>query len=334
VTRPMVRRAEADGLERLVLENAALQVTVLPALGGHVSELIDRAADRDVLWHNPRTAPRPAPYGAHFDDWWSGGWDEIFPSGDRGTLHDEPLPYMGELWCVPWTAEVSASGNEASISAVGYGTIAPARFERRLTLRADEPVLRVQYRIENLDVRPLPYTWGIHPAFAVTPAHRIDHPGREMLVGSASDPSLGVAGTRYRWPDLPDESLSSGIRDARRVRPRDDAVFGGHWVSDLPQGWLALTDASTRRGIALAFDRDIFPTAWLWLVYGGWRGHHHVALEPWTSRPMQLDEAEVAGQARILGPGEALETEVAFAVFTGLPGVTMVERDGDAFTVR
>ena len=179
MTRPKVRRAVAGGLERLVLENAALQVTVLPALGGHVSELIDRAAVRDVLWHNPRTAPRPAPYGAHFDDWWSGGWDEIFPSGDRGTLHDELLPYMGELWCVPWTAEVSASGDEASISAVGYGTIAPARFERRLTLRGDEPVLRVQYRIENLDVRPLPYTWGIHPAFAVTPcpSHRPSGPG-------------------------------------------------------------------------------------------------------------------------------------------------------------
>ena len=104
--------------------------------------------------------------------------------------------------------------------------------------------------------------------------------------------------------------------------------------SDLPQGWLALTDTSTRRGVALAFDRDIFPTAWLWQVYGGWRGHHHVALEPWTSRPMQLDEAEAAGQARVLRPGEALETEVDVVIFAGLDGVTSVERDGDGFKIR
>ena len=336
MTRPSVRRSETSGLDSLVLENGALRVTVLPALGGHVAELTDRVADRDLLWHNPRTSPRPAPYGAHFDDWWSGGWDEIFPSGDRGTLHDELLPYMGELWCVPWEAEASTEGDEASIIAVGYGTIAPARFERRLSLRADEPILRVHYRIENLDVRPLPYTWGIHPTFAVTPSHRIDHPGREMLVGVSSDPTMGVAGDRYPWPALPDASLQSGTRDMRQVRPREDAVLGGHWATDLPEGWLALTDTSTSRGVALVFDHRIFPHAWLWQVYGGWRGHHHLALEPWTSHPQQLEDAVAAGRARLLQPGEVLETEVALIVFGGLDAVTSVEPDGegDGFVVR
>ena len=334
MTDPVVRESVVNGLDALVLENAAIRVTVLPALGGHVAELVDRAADRDVLWHNPRTSPRPAPYGAHFDDWWSGGWDEIFPSGDQGTLHDELLPYMGELWCVPWTAGVDTADGEASITATGFGTIAPARFERRLTLRADEPILRAHYRIENLDVRPLPYTWGVHPAFAVTPAHRIDHPGREMLVGVSSHPSMGVAGSRYRWPDLPDGSSPSSPHDMRRVRPREDAVFGGHWVTDLPEGWLALTDTTSRRGVAVAFDRNVFPNAWLWQVYGGWRGHHHVALEPWTSRPMQLEDAEAAGQARLLQPGESLETDVAFIVYGRLDGVATVSREGGRFAVR
>ena len=334
MTRPRVRGAKVDGLAALVLENATLRVTVLPQLGGHVSELIDVVGDRDVLWHNPRTPPRPAPYGAYFDDWWSGGWDEIFPSGDRGLLHGEALPYMGELWCVPWEADSTTSGEEASVTAIAHGTVAPVRFERRLSLRGDEPVLWVHYRIENLDVRPLPYAWGIHPAFAVTPAHRIDHPGREMLVGVASDPSLGQAGTRYAWPDLPDPTSPTGIRDARQVRPWTDAVFGGHWVTDLPEGWLALTDASAGRGVALAFDRDIFPTAWLWQVYGGWRGHHHVALEPWTSRPMQLDAAQSAGTARTLAIGETVETTATFVVYGGLRSVSAVEWDAERISVR
>jgi galactose mutarotase-like enzyme len=321
-------------LDAIVLENAALRVTILPALGGHVTELVDLVGERDVLWHNPRMAPRPAPYGAHFDDWWSGGWDEIFPSGDRGTLHDEVLPYMGELWCVPWSAAASSDGDEASITASGFSTIAPARFERRLSLRADEPVLRVHYRIENLDVRPLPFTWGIHPAFAVAPEHRIDHPGREMLVGVSSDPSMGVVGAGYRWPDLADASLPTGTRDMRLVRRREDAVFGGHWATDLPDGWLALTDTSTGRGVAIAFDRTVFPHAWLWQVYGGWRGHHHVALEPWTSQPMQLEEAEAAGQARILHPGESMETDAAFVLYSGRGSVTEVRREADGFVVR
>jgi galactose mutarotase-like enzyme len=331
---PVVRASRVGEVDAMVLENAALRMTILPALGGHVTELVDLGGERDLLWHNPRMVPRPAPYGAHFDDWWSGGWDEIFPSGDRGTLHDELLPYMGELWCVPWSAEASSDGDEASITASGFSTIAAARFERRLSLRADEPVLRAHYRIENLDVRPLPFTWGIHPAFAVTPEHRIDHPGRKMLVGVASDPSMGVAGVGYRWPELPDASLPTGTRDMRQVRRREDAVFGGHWVTDLPDGWLALTDTSTRRGVAIAFDRTVFPHAWLWQVYGGWRGHHHVALEPWTSRPMQLEEAEAAGQARLLRPGESMETDVAFVLYSGRASVAEVRREAGGFVVR
>ena len=325
-----------QGLDAFVLENACLRVTVVPSMGGHVAELVDVASDRDLLWHNPRLIPRPAPYGAYFDDWWTGGWDEIFPSGDLGLLHGESLPYMGELWCVPWeaSAAVSADGRSASIVAVGQGTIAPARFERRLSLAADEPILRATYRIENLDVRTLPFTWGVHPAFAISASHRIDLPARTMRVGVSSSPELGTAGDDYSWPSMADPGAPDGRRDISRVRSRDAAVFGGHWAPALTAGWVALTDVATRRGVAVAFDREIFPNAWLWQVYGGWRGHHHVALEPWTSIPMDLGGAVAEGSARSLAPGEALETEVAFVLYEGLDRVTAVERLGGDIVVR
>ena len=332
--RPDVRETRWEGHDALVLENEALRVTVVPSMGGHVASLVDRVAGRELLWRNPRMTPRPAPFGAWFDDWWSGGWDEIFPSGDQGRLHGETLPYMGELWCLPWQAASRRADARASITGSVDTTIAAARFERRLELRAGEAILRAIYRIENHDVRPLPFTWGIHPAFAVTSAHRVDHPATEMLVGVSSDPSLGVAGATYRWPDLPDPTSPGGVRDARRVRPREDAVFGGHWATDLADGWLALTDTGARRGLAIAFDRDVFPDAWLWQVYGGWRGHHHLALEAWTSRPMDLEGAQAAGRARVLEPGAALETEVAFVLHDGLDRVSSVRRDGDLFAVE
>ena len=322
------------GIPALILENAAVRVTMLPELGGHVSELIDKEADRNLFWSNPRTPPRRAPYGAHFDDWWSGGWDEIFPTGDRADLHGETLPYMGELWSVPWTAAVGSSEGRAWVKGTGLATMAPARLERTLELRDDEPVLRVRYRLTNLDVRPLPFLWGIHPSFAVTPAHRIDAPAAAMLVGVSSGPTMGEAGSEYAWPNQPDPTAASGSRDVRRVRPASDAVFGGHWATDLREGWLALTDTASRRGVALAFPTDVFPHAWLWQVYGGWRGHHHLCLEPWTGYPMQLEAAQATGRARILQPGESLETEVAFVLFSGLDAVAAVRKEGGGFVVR
>jgi len=324
------------GLDALTLENDALRVTVVPSMGSHVAELVDRGAERDLLWHNPRATPRPAPYGANFDDWWSGGWDEIFPSGDAGCLHGEPLPYMGELWCVPSAARISIApdGRAASVETVTFGTVAAARFERRLTLAGDEPVLRAHYRIENLDVRPLPFTWGIHPTFAVGRSHRIDHAGTTMLVGASSSPELGEPGMTYAWPWLPDRTAETGRRDIALVRDRSAAVFGGHWATDLADGWLAITDSATRRGLAIVFDRNVFPHAWLWQVYGGWRGHHHVALEPWTSLPMDLAGAIAAGRARTLDPGEVLETDVAFALHTSLERVQAVEGTVETLVVR
>ena len=47
-----------DAFEAISLENDALRVMVIPELGAHVTELTDRVADRDLLWHNPRTTLR------------------------------------------------------------------------------------------------------------------------------------------------------------------------------------------------------------------------------------------------------------------------------------
>ena len=82
------------------------------------------------------------------------------------------------------------------------------------------------------------------------------------------------------------------------------------------------------------FDRDVFPHAWLWQVYGGWRGHHHVALEAWTSRPMEIGAAVEAGRARVLRPGEELGTEVAFVLHRGLDAVSHVGGEAEGFVVR
>ncbi|MHB8958269.1 MAG: aldose epimerase family protein [Candidatus Limnocylindrales bacterium] len=339
MTAARVRETTWEGIPAIVLENGLVSVTAVPSMGGHVASLVDVRAERELLWRNPRLTPRLAPYGAWFDDWWTGGWDEVFPGGDLSTLHDERLPYMGELWCLPWTASSRAAidGTEASVTATALGNIAAARFTRTLELRAGEPVLWASYRIENLDVHPLPFTWGVHPAFAVTADHRIDLPANGgMEVGVASSPLMGVVGQRYAWPSLPISTAAArdGVHDMASALGREAGVFGGHWATDLADGWLALTDVAARRGVALVFDREVFPNAWLWQVFGGWRGHQLLAMEPWTSRPQDIDGAVAAGRARVLAPGERLDTRVAFALHEGLERVGGVDRRGDSVAVR
>ena len=123
------------------------------------------------------------------------------------------------------------------------------------------------------------------------------------------------------------------MRDARQVLPASAGEYGGHWATELKDGWLALTDSASRRGVALVFPREVFPSAWFWQVYGGWRGHHHLCLEPWTGYPMQLQQAAEAGRARTLGPGESLEAETALVLYGGLVSVSAVERENGGFRV-
>jgi galactose mutarotase-like enzyme len=49
----------------------------------------------------------------------------------------------------------------------------------------------------------------------------------------------------------------------------------------------------------------------MWLVYGGWRGHHHIILEPWTSYPNKLADAVQQNTHRSLEPGERFDVEIA-----------------------
>ncbi len=49
---------------------------------------------------------------------------------------------------------------------------------------------------------------------------------------------------------------------------------------------------------------------------------------------MELEEAQAAGRARVLQPGESLETDVAFALYSGIDAVSAVQQEADGFAVR
>jgi hypothetical protein len=65
---------------------------------------------------------------------------------------------------------------------------------------------------------------------------------------------------------------------------------------------------AARRGFGLTFEREVFPVVWLWASYRGWREAYQTFVEPWTDCPSSLADAAASGRARVLTPGEALET--------------------------
>ena len=316
-------------LRAIVLENTCLRLTLLPEVGAKIYDFIFKPADRNFLWHNPRLEPRLPIFGQNFDDWWSGGWDEVFPTCDVSTYKGETYPVLGELWSLPWTWEVEESGPSAVGLYLSRTTlIAPARMEKWVRLTAGDPVVRFRHRLTNIGTQPLDFVWGIHPCFRIEPGYRIDAPARVGVVGHTATAPFGPVGSTYPWPDAP--TGTGNPHDIRIVPPASQGWCEGHYATELTDGWVALTDPKTEVGIGLVFPREVFPVLWCWMVYGGWRGHYHAALEPWTGWPHQLDKAVAAGRHRTLAPGESLDCETMAVVYTGLARVQRIHGDGHA----
>lgn len=314
-----------DGLPAIRIENEALAVDVLPAMGGKLLHLVDKAADRNVLWRNPRVRVRPGPLQADVDDYFAGGWDDAFPTGDAClNEHGERLPYMGELWNLPLTAHVERAGpDEAVVTLDGRTPITPARWTRTLRLRAGEPLLRLSTRIENVGHRPFAFSWGSHPALAVHEGMRLDVPARRgEVTDGGSGELLGEPGERYDYPLLRAE------RDVRRVPAPTVAAHALHALTELSGGWVAATDPAARRGFGVAFDARIHRCVWQWMAYGGFRGWYHAILEPWTAPQPALADALAAGDARTLAPGERLDTEMTAVLYGGVASVGRLDACG------
>lgn len=301
------------GFRALVLENRHLRVVILPELGGKIWSILAKAQDREMLWHNPRVPPRAAPYGAAYDNWFCGGWDELFPNDTPVVIDGEPYPDHGEIWALAAEWEVvERSPDAVSIRLIHQGVAIPTTFAKTVTLRDGETKLRVEYEITNHGDRPLDVHWKLHPALPVTPGARLHLPVRRAIIDP--DFAAGFLEREFAWPHA---EIASGAKlDMRELPAPDAGSTHFYYALELSAGWCGVTYPDERIGFGLEFDPEILPTVWIFGSYGGWRDLAVVILEPCTGYPVRLDEAIAQGTAHTLAPHQTLRTEVAASVFT------------------
>jgi galactose mutarotase-like enzyme len=306
-------RSRIYDLQAVVLENDWLRASVLPEVGAKIYDLIWKPAGRNLLWHNPRILPQIYPIDGNFDNYWCGGWDDGFPTCDPCEYRGEQYPGLGELRSLKWQVENSgADGEKVFVKFFALGPISPVRAEKTVTLLAGSPVLRMRYEMTNIGPLPLEFIWGTHPALEAHEHLILRIPAKTGIVGQATDPRLGAPGQRYAWPRL---ETPAGVADMSRVQGIEAKVACGHYAADLEAGWYAVEDTRSGEGFLLEFPLRLCPYLWMWLVYGGWRGYHHVIVEPWTSCPNKLAEAVQQKTHRTLPPGERFAVEVAATVY-------------------
>jgi hypothetical protein len=111
------------------------------------------------------------------------------------------------------------------------------------------------------------------------------------------------------------------------------------YISDLPEGWYAVTNPHAGAGFALHWDLHVFPNLWLWRTLGPWSGYpwygdmYMLGLEPISSVPPQAGDARAAGTLLHLAAGERMAARLVATAFEGTTAVKSVSDDG-AVTVR
>ena len=318
----------------VVLESAALRVTVRPQVGGTITAIRHKASGLSVLGTVPwRPVEEPLDSGAAPDEpaWltrYTGGWPLLFPNGgDACTVDGVFHGFHGEASVSPWHETHDAS----TITLERRMTTVPVHMRRTIAVEGD--VVRVREIARNEGSAPVTVMWGHHPTFGsdlLDGEIEITTGARTVTVDAGYDPPANPLrpGATGRWPVVQSKNGDVDLR-----RPMHAGVNGQMaslaYLEDFESAWIGLRRLDDAIAVILSWDPAVFPAAWLWLELAGtrdapWNGQARlIGLEPNTT-PLAYGLAEARGRGKrllTLEPAAPVEVEVRLRVLspTGIP---------------
>ena len=332
------------GMRTLFMENEVIRVGLLLDKGADIFQWIYKPTDTDFLWRSPNGLARPdrftpttASSSGAFLDSYHGGWQEIFPGGGPVEYHGAELGLHGEVTSLGWDAEILEDSPERIVVRLAVRCVrTPFRLERTLRIEKGLPALFIDEALTNLSPEPQEFMWGHHPAFGApflhegvrlfVPAAKAQAHSPQFLPSSRLQP-----GQEFSWPLA---SVDGQPLDLSVVQGPQGGFGELIYLKELSAGWYALLDPQKQIGFGLAWQKEVFPYLWFWLVYGKAPGYpwydraYVVALEPWTGIPNNLNQAIQLGNQTQLKGGETIRVSLTATAITGRNTVRQIDLDG------
>lgn len=261
------------------IQSSALQITVLPEVGGKIAQIRDVESGHDLLVA-PRRPYRTIPLEGDWLQHDTSGMDDCFPNVAQGLYPQAPwtgthLPDLGEWTHGTWDV---VEATPAKVVLQRSGSALPY-FATKTVYLAEDRTLALSYMVENRGAAPIRYLWSAHPLISVPGCYRIETPP-----GNLTFRTFPHDGKRWTWPVHEGTELSrEWIAQGSNLK-----VF----ISGMSEGWCALHLPS--HSLRFTFDLESVPVLGLWFNnYGfppGADAFRCIAVEPCTSPSDLLDD--------------------------------------------
>ncbi len=266
-----ITRVIVEGFDGIHVHTGAIELTLIPELGGKVSSLRDTRTGREWLWRHPRFMYKRVSHGSSYvAEADTGGWDECFPSVAEceypsAPWQDAAIQDHGELWSQTTEFEINEQAGKITLLNRWHGIALPYTFTRIITITENSARLHVDYEVENKSDQPINYVWCIHPLLAIEPGMELYLPRStrfnvggsipQNLVSPEKNLQYPFAAPGLNFPALPETSTGLAIKI---------------WSDPLPvgEGWAAIRahDGELR----MRWDVMLLPQVAAWMNFGAW----------------------------------------------------------------
>lgn len=266
------------------LRSESAEIVVMPEVGAKVFSLKNLRSGREWMWTPPEGAVfERLTLRTPFEESSLVGADECLPSIAACEWRGRAIPSHGEAWSSVWEVDRLALTQGRIVTTLQL-PLSPFWVER--TIRLDGATITFDYALRNTDFGPQEFMWAFHPLMQIEQGDRLELPGiTQMLTEAAMNVPLGKRGEKIAWP-YPAEGVAL---DQLEFGQPDAALklFSQAGAAS------SATIRNERTGDALRYDFDPrrVDTLGVWLTRGGWRGYHHLAVEPGIGAPDPLDVA-------------------------------------------
>lgn len=294
----MVAITLKNNIECITLQNNFLLVVIVPAMGGKILSIYNKALQKEFLWTNGAAAFECHNTGADYDSNFLGAIDELIPNDIPENIDGIDYPDHGELWTTVLQYEIK----EETVVVYGKLSLSGLFYSKTISLAGETPSIQLDYQIINQSGSTRHFLWKLHAALSIKEGDQLITPATSAKVVDAAYSRFKNQVEPFKWPHV------SGTNAAIVPEKADSMDF--FYLYNSSEGRMQLESQSGDTVFSYRYDTSVFPYQWYFASYGSFLNHYTAILEPCTTMPISVNEAIQQKQTAVLQPGEKIETSV------------------------